>query len=121
MEELPTTVRFPVRDEPQKRGPKPKVPWADDFKQKIEQRLWLGVAKESLDAECKFLADEYNATRKTRAAGDDNVTISYQRLRELYRDDHPDGAKHYSEVRKERFDRLLEAGRAFLTMYPPWK
>jgi hypothetical protein len=121
MEELPTTVRHPVRDEPQKRGPKPKVPWADNLKQKIEQRLWLGKAKDSLDAECKFIADEYNAARKIRAPGDDDGTISYQRLRALYCQDHIGGAEHYSRVRKERLDMLLEAGRAFLTMYQPWK
>jgi hypothetical protein len=119
MEIAPITVS-PNPVEKKKPGPEKVASWKYDFFDKYYERLTMCEGEETLEQECKWLADWFSKKYKP-APGDDKRPITSGRLREIYRKRYPGAAKHYKEQRRVHLDRLLKAARAFLGQFPDLK
>jgi hypothetical protein len=90
------------------------VSWEDAFEDKYLERLMWGLSRETLEEECKWLAEWYRG-QKIPAPGTKHG-ISASRIQEKLRERNID-AKVYRAERTKCIERLLRAARAFLEKY----
>jgi len=107
----------PITVDSEKKPGRPKTAsWEDDFEDHFLRRLSRAEVCNTLEAECRYLAEWFAHQQKIQPAGVDKRSISASRIQEKLRDRGYD-AKRYGAERQKHVDRLLEAARAFIDTY----